>query len=109
MKIINWLLGRTALQSRNDQLVCQNRRLGLEILELRKMKIPKRKAIKADGRIKQVEIREESLAVRKYKMHIDSQRQSLIVRKLKQHVAHDTFKAICAEVGSMTDEQVAAS
>lgn len=109
MKIINWLLGRTALQSRNDQLVCQNRRLGLEILELRKMKIPKRKAVKADGRIRQVEIREESLAVRQYKMHVDSQRQSLIVRKLKQHVAHDTFKSICAEVGSMTDEQVAAS
>lgn len=109
MKIINWLLGRTALQNRNDQLVCQNRRLGLEILELRKMKIPKRKAIKADGRIKQVEIREESLAIKQYKMHVDSQRKSLIVRKLKKHVTAETFKAVCKEVSDMTDEQVAAS
>lgn len=109
MKILNWLLGRTALQKRNDQLVAQNNRLGLEILELRKMKIPKRRAVKADGRIRQVEIREESLAVRQYKMHVDSQRQSLIVRKLKKHVAPETFKAICSEVANMTDEQVAAT
>lgn len=109
MKILNWLLGRTKLQARNDQLICQNRRLGLEILELRKMKIPKRKAVKADGRIRQVEIREESLAVRKYKMHVDSQRQNLIVRKLKKHVAPEVFKSICSEVAEMTDEQVAAT
>lgn len=109
MKVINWLLGRTALQNRNDQLVAQNNRLGIEILELRKMKIPKRKAIKADSRIKQVEIREESLATKQYKMHIDSQRQHLIIRKLKQNIAHDTFKEICAEVGNMSDEQVAAT
>lgn len=109
MKIFDWLFGRTSLQKRIDRLVCQNNRLGLEILELRKMKIPKRKAVKVDGRIKQLDAREESLAVRKYKMHVDSQRQKLIMRKLKQHVAHDTFKAICAEVGNMTDEQVAAS
>lgn len=109
MKILNWLLGRTALQNRNDQLICQNRRLGLEILELRKMKMPKRRTVKADGRIKQVEIREQSLAVKQYKMHVDSQRQSLIARKLKAHVSPEIFKAICSEVYGMTDEQIAAT
>lgn len=109
MKFLNWLFGRTSLQKRNDQLVCQNRRLGLEILELRKMKIPKRKAVKVDGRIRQVEIREESLAIRQYKMHIDSKRQHLIVKYLRDVVDPDVFMNICKIVNGMTDEQIEAS
>lgn len=106
MKFLNWLFGRTALMKRNDWLVAQNNRLGLEILALRKLKIPKRKV---DGRAKDFAIREASLEVKKYKLRVASQRQHLIVRKLRQHVPADTFQAICTEVGNMTDEQVAAA
>lgn len=73
------------------------------------MKIPKQKVAKVNGRLKQLEIREESLVVKQYKLHVDSQRQSLIIRKLRSHVQPDTFKGICAEINGMTDEQIAAT
>lgn len=104
MKWIDKLLGRSELRKRNDQLVCANRRLGLEILALRKMKMPK--VPRLSGKQKDLKSREDVLEVRKYKMRIESQRQHVLVNELRKHLDADTFLAIARRINLMSDEEV---
>lgn len=104
---VDWLLCREKLRARNDYLVNANRRLGLQILELRKQagtpsphKLPRR--------IKQLGEQVGALKVKLYKRHIEAQRESLLVKAFKQHVEPATFEALCRQFSSLTDEQIEA-
>jgi len=102
---VDWLLCREKLRARNDYLVNANRRLGLQILELRSKQLKPRKT---NGALKSLTQQVESLKVKLYTRHIEAQRQSLLVKAFKQHVEPETFEALCKQFSSLTDEQIEA-
>lgn len=106
-EFVDWLLCREKLRARNDYLVNANRRLGLQILELRKQAgIPRKH--KLSGHMKQLEEQVGALKVKLYKRQIEAQRESLLVKAFKQHVDPATFKALCEQFNGLTDEQIEA-